>query len=253
MAKGIGSTCPLPSLPLTFVFYVPDSPFNIIYVSKLIHDLNCSITFSHSSVTLQDRSTRRTIGIGHEPQGIYHLSSTPSSIVCTSTNDPLLVHHRLGHPNFSKLWKMVSCFSSLSSLECESCQLGKHTRVSFPKRLEPRSKSLFELVHTNVCGPSRTASTLGFRYFVTFIDDFSRCTWLFLMKNRTKLFSMFQKFFAEIRNQFHTSISILSSDNALEYLSAHFSDFLSSHRILHLSSCAYTPQQNGVAEHKIRQ
>ena len=154
MAKGIGSACPFPSLPLTSVLYVPDSPFNIIYVSKLIHDLNCSITFSHSFVTLQGRSTRRTIGIGHESQGLYHLSLTPSSTVCTSTNDPLFVHRRLGHPNFSKLRKMVSCFSSLSSLECESCQLGKHTRVSFPKRLESRTKSPIELVHTNVWGPS---------------------------------------------------------------------------------------------------
>ena len=52
LAKGIKSACPLPSLSLTSVLYVSDSPFNIIFVSKLIHDLNCSITFSHSSVTL---------------------------------------------------------------------------------------------------------------------------------------------------------------------------------------------------------
>ena len=52
MAKGIGSACPLPSLSLTSVLYVPNSPFNLISISKLIHDLNCSITFSHSSVTL---------------------------------------------------------------------------------------------------------------------------------------------------------------------------------------------------------
>ena len=83
MAKGIGSACPFTSLPLTYVLYVLDSSFNIIAVSKLIHDLNCSITFSHSSVTLQERSTRRTIGIGHESQGLYHLSSTISSTICT--------------------------------------------------------------------------------------------------------------------------------------------------------------------------
>ena len=95
-------------------------------------------------------------------------------------------------------------------------------------------------------------STLGNRYFVIFIDDFSRCTWLFLMKSRTKLFSVFQKFFVEIRNQFHTSIRILRSDNALEHLSTPFFDFLSSHGILYQSSCAYTLQKNRVAEHKNR-
>ena len=78
---------------------------------------------------------------------------------------------------------MLTRFSSLFSLECESCQLGKHTRVSFPKHLESQTKSRFELVHTDVWGSSRTASTFSFRYFVTFIDDFFYCTWLFLMKS----------------------------------------------------------------------
>ena len=184
MAKGIGSVYSLTSLPLTSILYVPDSPFNLISISKLIHNLNCSITFSHSSVTLQDQSTGRTIDIRHESQGLYHLNSAPSSTVCTSTNEPLLIHRRLDHQNIFKLQKMVSHFSNLSSLECESCQLEKHTLVSFLKRLKSQTKSPFELIHTDIWGSSRTASTLGFQYFVTFIDDFSHYTWLFLMKSQ---------------------------------------------------------------------
>ncbi|RVW30859.1 hypothetical protein CK203_110523 [Vitis vinifera] len=57
---------------------------------------------------------------------------------------------RLGHPSLSKFEKMVPRFLFLSSLACESCQLGKHTRVSFPKRLNNRAKYPFKLVHTNV-------------------------------------------------------------------------------------------------------
>ena len=52
IAKGIGSVCPLPSLPLTFVLYVPDFSFNLISISKLTRDLHCILTFSHNSVTL---------------------------------------------------------------------------------------------------------------------------------------------------------------------------------------------------------
>ena len=78
--------------------------------------------------------------------------------------------------------KLIPHFSSLSSLECESCQLGKHTRVLLLKRLDPWTKSPFEHVHIDVWGLSRSTSTLGFCYFVTFIDDYSQCTWLFLMK-----------------------------------------------------------------------
>ncbi|RVW92497.1 Retrovirus-related Pol polyprotein from transposon RE1 [Vitis vinifera] len=176
VAKGIGLALPLPSLPLTSVLYTPECPFNLISISKLTRTLNCSITFSDKFVTLQNRSTGKMIGIGRESQGLYHLTSDSSAAVCISTDAPLLIHNRLGHPSLSKFQKMVPRFSTLSSLPCESCQLGKHTRVSFPKRLNNRAKSPFELVHIDVWGPCRTASTLGFQYFVTFIDDYSRLT-----------------------------------------------------------------------------
>ena len=79
IAKGIGSACPLPSLPLTFVIYVPDSHFNLIFIGKLTRDLNCLITFFYHSITLQNQSTGKTIGIGRESQGLFHLSSSSSS------------------------------------------------------------------------------------------------------------------------------------------------------------------------------
>ena len=72
------------------------------------------------------------------------------------------------------------------------------------------------------------------------------------MKTQPELFSIFQKFHAKVRTQFNTSIRILRSDNAKEYLSGPFSSFLSTHGILHQSSCAYTPQHNGVAKRKNR-
>ena len=248
MAKGIGLAHPLPSLPLTYVLYTPECPFNLISISKITRTLNCSIIFSDKFVTLQDRSTGKTIGIERESQGLYHLTSQSSPAVCVSTDAPLLIYSRLGHPSLSKFQKMVPRFSTLSSLACESCQLGKHIRVSFPQCLNNRAKSPFELVHTDVWGPYRTASTLGFQYFVTFIDDYSRCTWLFLMKNRAELYSIFQKFYAEILTQFNISFRVLRSDNAREYFSAPFISFMSQHGILHQSFCANTPEQNGVAE-----
>ena len=113
------------------------------------------------------------IGIGHESQGLYHLTSKSSLAVCISTDAPLLIHNRLGHPSLFKFQKTVTRFSTLLSLACLFCQLGKHTLVSFPQRLNNRAKSHFELVRTDVWGPCRTASTLGFQFFVTFIDDYS--------------------------------------------------------------------------------
>ena len=85
-----------------------------------------------------------TIGIGCESQGLFHHSLPSSCTAYTSIDTPLLIHSCLSHPNISKFQKMVPLFSSLSSIECESCQLGKHIRVPFPKRLDQRTKSHFE-------------------------------------------------------------------------------------------------------------
>ena len=184
----------------------------------------------------------RTIGIGRESHGFFFLSSPSSYTACTSMDTPFFIHSCLGHSNISKFRMMVPCFSSLSSIKCESCQLGKHTRVQFPRCLDQRTKSPFELAHTDVWGPFRIESTFGLWYFATLIDDYSHCTWLFLIKTRAELFSIFHKFHAEVRTQFNTSIRILRSDNAKEYLSGPFSSFMYSHEILHQFSCAYISQ-----------
>ena len=68
------------------------------------------------------------------------------------------------------------------------------------------------------------------------------------MKTQAELSYIFQKFHAKIGNQFNTSIRILQSDNATEFFFVPFSSFMSSHGILHQSSHAYTPQQNGVVK-----
>ncbi|KAG2406196.1 Retrovirus-related Pol polyprotein from transposon RE1 Retro element 1 [Vigna angularis] len=146
---------------------------------------------------------------------------------------------------------MVPSLKNIQVLDCESCQLGKHVRSSYPKRSETQCDFPFSIIHSDIWGPSRVTS-FGFNYFVTFIDEFSRCTWVYLMKERSELLSIFKSFFIEIKNQFGKTIKILRSDNAKEYFSLAFSSFLSSQGILHQSTCPHTPQQNGIAERKNR-
>ena len=93
-------------------------------------------------------------------------------------------------------------------------------------------------------------SPTKFRYFVTFVNDYSRTTWLYLMKNCSELFSHFCAFCDEIHTQFHVSIENLRSDNAKEYMFEQFQSFMFQNDILHKTSYVYTPSQNGVAERK---
>ena len=75
-----------------------------------------------------------------------------------------------------------------------------------------RVSASFELVHSNVWGLCPVVSSTGFRYFVTYVDDYSRTTWLYLMKNRSELFSHFRAFYAEIHTQFHVSVQNLRNN-----------------------------------------
>ena len=95
-------------------------------------------------------------------------------------------------------------------------------------------------------------SPTGLRYFVTFVDDYSRTTWLYLMKSSFELFSYFRAFCAEIHTQFHVYVQNLRSDNAKEYVSEQFQSFMLQHDILHQTSYVDTLVQNGVAERKNR-
>ncbi|KAG8661186.1 hypothetical protein MANES_02G216010v8 [Manihot esculenta] len=174
--KGISNVYLLPSIPLTNVLFTPDCPYNLISISKLTKDLHCSVIFTTESVVVQDRSTGKMIGAGYESQGLYYFSTSNSPIAFVSSTFDELIHSRWGHPSLNKLQKLVPSLSSLPSLECESCQLEKQTRASFPKQINNRASSMFDIVHSDIWSPNRVSTTLGFQYFVTFINDYSRCT-----------------------------------------------------------------------------
>ena len=74
---------------------------------------------------------------------------------------------------------------------------------------------------------------MGYRYFVTFIDEFSQCTWVFLMKERSEVFSILTSFVNEIKTQFGKTIKILRSDNVKKYFSSAISSLLPAQGILH--------------------
>ena len=84
---------------------------------------------------------------------------------------PALTHQHLGNSSLEKLRLLVPSLSNVKSFRCKSCQLGKHTRISYGSRVN--KCVAFVLVHFDIWGPSRACSTLGYFYFVTFIDNFS--------------------------------------------------------------------------------
>ncbi|KAL4340682.1 hypothetical protein GQ457_08G019310 [Hibiscus cannabinus] len=132
------------------------------------------------------------------------------------------------------------------------CQKGKQTKLSFPVNQAWRASEKLQLVHTDLCGPMRISSLNGSRYFLIFIDDFSRWCWVFFLKQKSEVFDVFQSFKANSENQSGKKIKTLRSDNGSEYTSRQFAIYLKKLGIHHQLTVVYTPQQNGVSERKNR-
>jgi hypothetical protein len=88
------------------------------------------------------------------------------------------------------MFPLLFLHDNVSKFQCETCELSKHHRVSFSHSIN-KSDALFVLVQTDVWGPSRVVSLSGYRWSVSFIDDFSRTTWVYLLKDKSDVFSVF--------------------------------------------------------------
>ena len=138
-------------------------------------------------------------------------------------------------------------FLYLSFIPCFSCVLRKHHRDSFDKRASWHASVPLELVHSDLCGPLLSASFSGFKYFLTFIDDYSRCTWVYFLKLKSEVFNMFLAYKALVEKQ----SGKLRSDNGGKYVNK-FTTFCTEQGIQKQHTVPYTQQKNGVAEWKNR-
>lgn len=109
--------------------------------------------------------------------------------------------------------------SNFELFDCLHCHLGKQPTLSFSQNMSIAQKP-FSLIHFDIWGPSPVATISDYCYFVIFVDDYSRFTWIYFPKHRSKLSSTYTKFVHMIRTQFSCPIQTLHTDNAMEYKDA---------------------------------
>ncbi|RVX14302.1 Retrovirus-related Pol polyprotein from transposon TNT 1-94 [Vitis vinifera] len=274
---GTGSIKLTKDLYLDSVLHVPNLDCNLLSISKLAHDLQCVTKFYPNLCVFQDLKSGKMIGSAELCSGLYLLScgqfsnqvsqascvqsqsmsesfNSVSNSKVNKDSEIIMLHYRLGHPSFvylAKLFPRLFINKNPASYHYEICQFAKHTRTVYPQ-IPYKPSTVFSLVHSDVWGPSRIKNISGTRWFVTFVDDHTRVTWVFLMKEKSEVGHIFQTFNRMVQNQFNSKIQVLKSDNAKEYFTSSLSTYLQNHGIIHISSCVDTPQQNGVAERKNR-
>ncbi|GLU19483.1 hypothetical protein SLE2022_357320 [Rubroshorea leprosula] len=240
-------------LTLTDVHYVPDIRKNLVSAS-LLNKFGFKLVFEADKFILSKGGI--FVGKGYACEGMFKMNinyninnkGVVSAYILDSFN---LWHHRLGHVNFKKMHEMskLELIPTLPKNEsqCKTCMLTKITRIPFPK-IERVSK-LLDLVHSDVCDMHSTLSIGGKKYYVTFIDDYSKFCYVYLLNTKDEAMEKFKVYKAKVELQSETFIKCLKTDRGGEYYDP---SYFESTGIIHEITAPYTPQQNGVAERKNR-
>jgi transposase InsO family protein len=131
---------------------------------------------------------------------------------------------------------------------CEACALCKQHREEFPVHTEKRQTYTLELIHTDVCRAMKTRSLSGASYFLIFVDDRSKYTWVYFIRSKSDVFEYFKEFKTMTEKQTGKCIKVLRSDQGGEYTSGAFKSYCKFHGIQQQFTIPHTPQQNGVAK-----
>lgn len=135
---------------------------------------------------------------------------------------------------------------------CERCLVSKQSRNSFKTHALSRATRSLAVVHSDVYGPLENPSLGGNRYFVTFVDEFTRKLWIYLIKEKSEVFIVFTKFCALAERQSGHHLRVLRTDGGGEYNSREYDTFYEERDIDHWVTAPYTPQHNGLAERRNR-
>jgi hypothetical protein len=114
---------------------------------------------------------------------------------------------------------------------CKPCQVGKLTRTQFKSKSSNSTEKPLQLVHMDLCGPSRQEGTGTENYFMLIIDDYSRLTWVVFLKEKAEAFEKFKIFKVLIENQTGKRLKAVRSNRGGEFISSDFKELCDKHGI----------------------
>ncbi|CAI7831119.1 unnamed protein product [Closterium sp. NIES-54] len=259
--------------------YVPSCRHNLLSLSALqffgvrasfpAGELYCDLHYQDRHLahfTLSPTSRLYTLCVSL-PSSAHHTSpsSAPPISSCefrSLTQPTLLLHHRLGHPNFPLLHSMVHSKllhdlpSSLPPLPPSPAPLCTRVQAKISQSPHPSSPSAspqpLDLVHMEFWGPSPIASRQGHRYFLLLVDDHSRFATVYPLCAKSDTPSLIIRWAEQARLCFGRPIARFHSDGGGEFFNHSLSSYCSSHGIRQTSTLPHSPEQNGVTERRNR-
>jgi histone deacetylase 1/2 len=207
---------------LNNVLYAPTANKNLISVHHFTADNNAFLEFHPDFFLVKDQATKRTLLQGRCRGGLYSLKSTPPKQAFGGTKLPSPRWHScLGHPSLPVVQEVLSKnklpFISDQNKEtiCDACQQGKSHQLPYPKSTSVSNNPL-DLVFSDVWGPAPTSVGRN-NYYVSFIDDFSKFTWIYLLRHKSEVFQRFHDFQNLVECMFNWKIVAVQTDWGGEY------------------------------------
>lgn len=254
-------------IKMSNVYYVKDMDRNLISYAKITENNNKIVSKGNSSKIYN--SNNRLIAIAWKEDKLYKMSSevdnSPTSVNMSKINNILSnknemslkekLHRVLGHVNFNYLNNLCKnqmldgLPEQLDSeyLKCKICIENKMCNLPFNNN-RSRAKEILELVHTDLNGPHATTGYRGEKYFLTFIDDYSKLGRVYTIKSKAEVYNCFMQYINEIENLTNKKIKKLRCDNGTEYLNDKIYTLAREKGIVINVCPPYVHELNGTAE-----
>ena len=252
------------SITLHDVLYVPNIGTNLLSVAKAV-DHGHNLVFSPTGCQIQGTRTRARID-GVREGNIYLLRAKKFALATLSNQDTAVSsevwHRRLGHRDFGTaaqgiIQKAVvgmnvqqgdrMAIREVVDRVCETCAGGRQHRETMTGTRE-KAQNLLECIHSDVCGPMQTMAISGERYFATFVDEASGRIAVTLLTNKHQVLENFAIYRRRAEKDTGKNIKKLRTDGGGEYVNKKFTAYLEEAGIAKITTPAYTPAQNGLAE-----
>jgi len=219
-------------LDLEKCLYVPDCARNLVSVGKL-DNVGFDVKIGNNTFSLYKRNTFYGSGVLIDNlyrfnldvnfvESLFHVEhSIGNKRSAHNECSAFLWHQRLGHISKERIMRLVKS-EILPQLDfvdwevCIDCIKGKQTRHT-SKNPATRSSELLELIHTDICGPFDAPSWSGEKYFITFIDDYSRYCYLYLLHEKSQSVNVLEVFINEVERQLNRKVKVVRSDRGGEY------------------------------------
>lgn len=226
-------------IKLNDVIHSPTISKNLLSINKLCQDNNYCVVFDDSSICIKDRRTDKVVTTGRSRNGLYELNLNERSPVfevnAIGRMSMDLWHARFWYMseeamrNMIKMFQLPVCNNAFK--HCTSCVMGKMHRLHSPLRLENSASDLLEVIYADIWGPAPVPSLDGHRYYINFVDGFSKFNWLFPIFQKSNALSVFKKFKLLVEKQTRKPIKSLQTDNGGEFIA--FTEFLEQSGISH--------------------